>query len=541
MAIFSVSPILALAEEELPPSANFHGSVGVPVPNVRLPPNIPADGGKLIIHADFEMAKEGKVPIYLVNRTAELKHFSSQDNDIYLKLERRTSDGGWERVQSHQSSWCGNSYYPVELPPGSHFVCSGYLPTGGTKAQVRFRSYGSIPLVSNEGEGFFIEEDRLAAGLDQMALGEMPRSLQNYFIFDPDKQDRVEISFSDETFLSALRLVSSYRESRFVRRKAQAFLSAQKRTDANAPKVAAAISDILGRKWPTTADEDALLKAAFEELPNHPIPAWSVLGDLLQKGVTPGPGEAQFGLRVAEELEKALHRDDSSEIAEVASLIGLPRFAGEHFDDAFLKEWIRSPHEVLVRECANALSRRQRFDELAKIGSELEPNAQLIVLAALASSGSPQSSSGRTRNPRTKTEREFWVNCVREQPIKSVSALYYIGVRGDHNIFDLTLHEPLREFLLRETVNPNDEIDGWQLGKVVAFVGAWKRKEDVPLFRSLLEHPAYQRSEGTKSTRPGVLLEFRRYRVRQEARQVLIGMGESVPEGIVLNEEREIP
>ncbi len=542
LAIILVAPVLALAEEVKLPSAHFHGSVGVPVPNVNLPPTIPADEGKLTIYADFEKAKEGKVPLYLVNRTGEQIMFPSQDRDIYLKLERRLSDGRWERVQFHQDSWCGNSYSTIKLAPGSHFAFSGYLPTKGTKARVRFRSYGSISLVSNEGEGFFLEEDRLAAGLDQMALRELPNSLQIYFKFDPDKPQRAGNTISDETFLSALRLVSSYRENRYVRRTAEAFLGATKETDSNSPKVAAAIRDILGRKWPAEAEADLLFKAAFEELPDHPIPAWAVLNELLREGIDPSTGdEAQFGRSVAEELEKALYRDNASEIVEVARLIGSPRFAGEHYDDAFLKKWIRSPHDVLVRECANALSRRKKFDELAEIGSELEPNAQLILLRALASSGSPELGTSSSRNPRSKIERHFWISCASEQPIQSVSALYYIGIRGDYNRFNLTLHEPLREFLIREANTPSDEIDGWKLGKVVAFVGNWKRKEDVSLFQSLLEHPAYQRSEGTKSTRPGVRLEFRRYRVRVEARRILIGMGESVPEGIVLKEERVIP
>jgi hypothetical protein len=334
-----VAPVLALAEEAKPPSAHFHGSVGAPLPNVKLPQAIPADDGKLAIYADFGKAKDGKVPLYLVNRAAEPKVFSSQDLDIFLKLERRMSDGRWERVQVHQDSWCGNSHYPVELPPGNHFAFSGYLPTAGSKAQVRFRSYGSSPLVSNEGEGFFLEEDRLAAGLDQMALRELPDSLQTYFRFDPDKPQGTGNPISDETFVSALRLLSSYCESPYARTKAEAFLRAKKETDSNSPEVVQSIRDILGREWPATAEAGSLLKAAFEELPNHPIPAWSVLDELLRKGVAPIQGdEAQFGRSVAEELEKALHRNQAGEIAEVARLIGSPRFAGEHFNDAFLEK-----------------------------------------------------------------------------------------------------------------------------------------------------------------------------------------------------------
>lgn len=155
LVIVLVTSALAMAEAIMPPSAHFNGAVGTPVPNVKLPSSIPADDGKLTIYADYKRAKGGKVPLYLVNRTTEPQTFSSQDHDIYLMLERRMSDGRWERVQYHQDSGCGNSYYSIELPPGSHFAFSGYLPIEGTKAQVRFRSYGSNPLVSNEGAGFF--------------------------------------------------------------------------------------------------------------------------------------------------------------------------------------------------------------------------------------------------------------------------------------------------------------------------------------------------------------------------------------------------
>lgn len=350
------------------------------------------------------------------------------------------------------------------------------------------------------------------------------------------------IRIPDEMFLSALRLVSSYRESRYVRRKAEAFLAAKKDMSSNVPTLVSAIREILSREWPISADADALFKAALVELPHHPSPSWSVLAELLRTGTAPSQGDVvPLQRRLAQELEKALQRNQSNEIAAASCLIGLPRFAEEYFDDAFLKKWIHSPHDVLVRECANALSRRQRYDELAEIGSKLQPEAQLIVLGSLASSGSPESSTRTSRNPHSEMERRFWVTCASEQPIQSVSALYYIGDSGDYNRFDLTIHEPLREFLIREAKNPNTEIDGWQLGQVVAFAGAWKREEDVALFRSLLTHPAYQRSEGTNCARPGVRLEFRRYRVREEARRILIGMGESIPDGLVIEEEREIP
>lgn len=544
IVISIAAPLPVAGEEAKPTSAQFHAGVGVPVPNVNLPETIPAPEGELTLFADYKNAGGGKVPLYLVNRTTGRVSLSAQDGDIYLKLERKPEDGHWERVQTHQDSWCGNSYYPVELDPGNHFVFSGYFPAKGTGSQVRFRSYGSTPLVSNEGEGFFLEEDRLAAGVDPMALRELPASLQVYFRTDSMGQPKAGDSNAEETFLSALRLVALYRESRYVREKAEAYLAGDGGDSASpaSPDVAGAIRGILGKEWPAVAMPGSLVEAALAELPDHPHPAWAVLDEFLRKGfaLEPGAGNA-FETRVAEELEKALHRGKPREIEQAANLIGAQRFAGEHLDDAFLIKWASSSHEALVKECANALSSRKRFDELVGIGSDAVPSVQLIILRALASGGVPESGARRARNPDSKLERDFWIRCAKEQPIATVNALYYIGLHGAYNSFNLSIHEPLRDFLIQEAKKPSESIDGWEIGQVVAFIGAWKRKEDVEVFRSLLDHPAVQRSEGTKSSRPGVRLEFLRYRVRVEARQILLAMGEAVSEGIVLEEERVIP
>jgi hypothetical protein len=477
-----------------------------------------------------------------VNRTTEKVIFHTQGNDIFLKLERKTPDGRWERVQSHQYSWCGNSYYSIELAAGHHFAFAGYIPMNGTKAQVRYRSYGTIPLVSNEGEGFFLEQDRITASLDQMALKELPSSLRFYFNYNPNRPSLPGPAFTEEKFLSALRLLSTYRESAYARQRIKAFLTSELKQDENSPKLVTAIHEILARQWPAEPAHEALFKAALAELPEHPIPAWSVLTDFMQNDLSPSTGvQSPLGKQVAEELKKASLRDNAVEMQELAKLIGSPRFAGEYLDDAFLEKWLRSPHEVLVRECSNALCHRLKFDRLAKIGLELQPSAQLIILRSLATTGSSENETPSTRDPDSETERSFWVKCASEQPMKVVSALYYTRMSGDHNRFNLTLHEPLRQFLIREANSPSKDIDLWQIGQVVAFVGAWKRKEDAKVFHSLLEHPAYQSSELTKSSHPGVRFERRRYRVREEALRILVAMGEAVPANLVLEEEKILP
>lgn len=535
-------PWFMRADELYSPSMDFRTGARDPLPNVNLPSSISAADGVLTLQADFAQAKDGKVPLYLVNRTAEKVIFSTQDYDIFLKLERKTPDGRWERVQSHQYSWCGNSYISIELAAGHHFAFAGYMPMNGIKAQVRYRSYGSVPFVSNEGEGFFLEQDRITASLDQMALKELPESLRFYFNYNPAFPSLPGPAFTEEKFLSALRLLSTYRESPYARQRIKAFLTSELKQDENTPKLVAAINEILAREWPAEPAHEALLKAALAELPEHPIPAWSVLTEFMQNNLSPNTGaQSPLGKQVAEELKKASQRDNAEEMQALAKLIGSPRFAGEYLDDAFLESWLRSPHDVLVRECANALCHRLRFDRLAKIGLELQPSAQLIILRALATSGSSENETPRMRDPDSDAERDFWIKCATEEPLKAVSALYYTGMSGDLNRFNLTLHEPLKQFLISEANSPSKDIDGWQIGQVVSFVGAWKRKDDTKLFRSLLVHPAYQRSELTKSSHPGVRFESRRYRVREEALRLLIAMGEPVPANLVLEEEKIMP
>lgn len=538
LALISIAFVFAFSEEKEPPEMKSYGSLGMTLSNSILPESIPAKDGELTVYAEFDKAQRGRVPIYLVNRTTQIQVLSSQDYDLYLKLERRLPDGNWERVQTHKYSWCGNSYLRVELPPDCHFVFSGYMPANGTKAQVRYRSYGNDYLISNEGEGFYLEEERIAAGLDNMSLRDLPDAISEVLQFNPDLPKQFHGNVTNTRYLSALRLVSSYRESPYARKSAEVYMGLLNDSDSETPKVAEDIRNILSRKWPEAANLDSLIQTAFVEMEEHPTIAWSVLTELVMKRMV---GEkSEYSQKMVQEMNKALLRDSEDEITEIAKLIAIPAFADEHFADDTLMKWIRLKHEKLVSECASTLSRRQKFDELSRIGAELEPNSQVIVLMALSSTGSSESVVGKPRNPQSEIERQFWIDCAKKQPSETVTYLYHTGLSGENNLFDLTLYEPLKDFLHREANTPNDKIDGWEIGKVVAFVGAWKRKEDIPLFRSLLNHPACHISVGSKSSMLGVQLEFRRYRVREEARRALIAMGESVPENLILEEERVI-
>lgn len=131
--------------------------------------------------------------------------------------------------------------------------------------------------------------------------------------------------------------------------------------------------------------------------------------------------------------------------------------------------------------CANSLARRGAWDFLAEKGSNLSPKSQIIILRALANGGFPD--AGTSRNKHSQLETGFWTNCAAKYPCETVSGLHYIGLSSPgYHRFNMVLHDPLRDFLVKEadlaTKNPEtvaNEEHGYPVAEVVQFVGTWKR------------------------------------------------------------------
>lgn len=126
---------------------NRHGevltsSVGKPRALSSLPKHVVAPDGQLSLFADYDDVDGHLVALYLVNRTQMRIEFSSQDGDIYVKLQALNEAGEWERAQVHRSSWCGNSYYMTpSLRANEYFKFGGYYPQEGERRTVRYRLY----------------------------------------------------------------------------------------------------------------------------------------------------------------------------------------------------------------------------------------------------------------------------------------------------------------------------------------------------------------------------------------------------------------
>jgi hypothetical protein len=146
--------------------------VGRPQEIATLPSHVVAPEEELTLFADFGDPRDNGLVLYLVNRTHHPVRFDAQDDDIYVKLEFKQDDGTWTRAQTHQYSWCGNSYmHAPELHPGHYYRFLGYLPSNGELREIRYRRYaGTVDLVSNTGRGYVSLAEVAVAATDRLAI-----------------------------------------------------------------------------------------------------------------------------------------------------------------------------------------------------------------------------------------------------------------------------------------------------------------------------------------------------------------------------------
>jgi len=100
------------------------------------------------------------IPVYLINRTGKPIVLNHQDGDLYVKLEYQNAGGDWIRGEPHNTSWCGNSYWPQpEMVADSFVIIQKWLPNKPVShpahelpARIRFGFYHQdIELASNVG------------------------------------------------------------------------------------------------------------------------------------------------------------------------------------------------------------------------------------------------------------------------------------------------------------------------------------------------------------------------------------------------------
>ena len=139
-----------------------------------LPGHVEAPDGQVSLFADYGSPQgNGRVPVYLVNKSTRDLVLNTQDGDIYLKLQYQDADRNWVRAQPHGYSWCGNSYITRTLRRGHYLLVSGYQPINGVSRTVRYNLYSQdISVTSNTGIGVVADLDIERASSDVMSVRE---------------------------------------------------------------------------------------------------------------------------------------------------------------------------------------------------------------------------------------------------------------------------------------------------------------------------------------------------------------------------------
>ncbi len=533
------------------PAAEFHSRAEVEITDIALPGNIPAPDGKLTVFAVPNDGSEGGATLYLVNRTGEPVSLASQDGDLYFKLEFRDGEGRWIRAQNHLDSGCGNSYFSKKLSPGQHFVFAGYLPAAGEVAKVRYRCAKNPALVSNEIEGRFLEEDRIAATSDALVAADIPTSIREYFFAQGFYHGRFLQNENLQTrgIVEALGLISLRGGNVYYRRLAERLLRVL-------PEEAAEREDlraILDSPWPERMEPEPFfmkcLKGASRPQPENPTDqpgraafAWWAIGDALAAS-----GGSQGRERISAEAIAAAYQqldfvqasNDGRAIAAAARLLTFDEWTREHIHTRTLLEWTQTTNTTFFAAVCGALAKRGEWETLVELGHAGSVDRRLLLLRHLATD--PGDGGQRLRFPGSDREMALWLECATEEPVRTVEVLHSAASRygGAGSYFWKFLHPPLREFLAKEVSDAPfwsapDLRNTLSLSRVVSFLAAGKSKEDVTLFRSLLAHPAYD--EVTTSSGGGGMVRMRSYPVRKAARDALVRMQELVPADLVLEE-----
>lgn len=547
------------------PSARHDCSVGMAHEMAELPAHVPAAEGRVTLWADFAAAeKGGHVPLYLVNQTDEPRSFDSQDGDVYIKLEFKDEAGRWKRAETHLSSWCGNSYFPMMLPPRSFFTLSGYRAEAdnapGRMQRVRYAMQGR-PVISNEGMGWVRQDDLDAVSLDVLTASEIPLQITRNLDHEINNADTVANA------IAALRDLAWYPRNEPAVRRVRAL---RERVTTLPPtkklsELIKGIDDFLARLDNARPSGEKLALQCIARIVKDPS-ADATMSEWSAWELLKAPAEQQAGggalhqaetwrgvLLRAVDLVKEEGREQSrlgaggtdgfgvpalpeDKIAPPSAyhLVATPWLVDALLMDAEVESWVAAGPDTLRPIGMEALMRRALPEKLAAMAWERPSLRQIDFLRALAQVG--QDLPHRIPQPGTE-EHRFWEHCAKHMPVETASAL---RAYAPEPAFQRLLHTPLRGFFLKD--GDGDDLSQGYMGDDVAYrlssalkvLASWKREEDTPLLLALLKNEGFimkDRMDGDEN------VMTRYYVLRAVARQGLMERGQPEPKKLVLEEE----
>lgn len=75
--------------------------------------------------------------VFLYNNSKDSIFFAAQDSRLEMKIQAMTSEGKWQDIQYLPSSWCGNSYHTVFLPPQHYWEFEAPIFEGPLETDLR--------------------------------------------------------------------------------------------------------------------------------------------------------------------------------------------------------------------------------------------------------------------------------------------------------------------------------------------------------------------------------------------------------------------
>lgn len=190
--------------------------------------------------------------------------------------------------------------------------------------------------------------------------------------------------------------------------------------------------------------------------------------------------------------------------------------------DAERKGLLLSPHPAVWRWAALALAKNGCRDALMAWARERPVDDHTDVIRVL-----------RHDRPKDWADAElaFWADAARHNPGGVAHVLELLDGPAP-----APFREPVLKYLHREAVQPAAQGDGQALANLVAalfLLDRWNDPADTPLFQHYLNHPGASTSFGDVN---GQRMEFRRYIVREHARELLERRGLKVPGEVVYEE-----
>lgn len=368
-----------------PAQQYFRSFVDAAAANVDLPAHIKVADGEVSLWADFENGTVQGTPLFLVNRTSKPVSFSSQDGDLYIKLEAKNENGEWVRAQPHQYSDCGNSYGRRTLQSGMHFRLYGYKPDSGREAEVRFASHSGPTLVSNTGKGWVKEADIEAAIFDGMSLNGVPRTIRT--ALDPEWR-RPHLKVRER--LGSLVLLRAYGPVPALKRQAEKLLEdwrLEPPDTADEKLAVIAFEWLLWAEWEKAVSAERLFRFCMDHIEgrnreDHVTTAlvWETLSELATISLGPRSGNALDRKRLAVSEDwgpvtqlaaKHLLQATREEATGMSGLLSHNELVDSYLSQAALEPLLRSDPHMAAKIAAQALARRGATERLAELAMEL--------------------------------------------------------------------------------------------------------------------------------------------------------------------------